>query len=84
MGLNLNMILMFLLSDLKVDETEIFDGVKECSVKRAQARQKCETKMCSLSTPDIKVKFSCQEEKFIDHYFGSCFVEKFTNLIATE
>ena len=35
MGLNLNMILMFLLSDLKVDKTEIFDGVKECSVKRA-------------------------------------------------
>ena len=53
MGLNLNMILMFLLSDLKVDETEIFDGVKECSVKRAQARQKCETDKCASQAHQI-------------------------------
>ena len=39
---------MFLLSDLKVDKTEIFDGVKECSVKRALARQKCETDKCAV------------------------------------
>ena len=65
MGLNLNMILMFLLSDLKVDETEIFDGVKKCSVKRAQARQKCETKMCSLSTPDIKPNFLVKKKSLL-------------------
>ena len=41
--------------------------------------------MKCLSTPDIKlknVKFSCQEEKFIN--FGSCFIEQFTNLIANK
>ena len=47
-------------------KTGKFDGVFECSVKRAEHAEKCEMLKCAVSTPEIRCEILVKKKSFID------------------